>query len=136
MDEKQKYFLDLTGLTKLWSKIKATFADKEETNASIGNINSSIGQINTDIQSINTDIQLINTEIENIENNVNAITPQEVDYYYDADDSNPGYIVYNNDDVDKTTIAADFLNKLEKHGYKVRKQYDEKHPNWLLVTRK
>ena len=59
-----------------------------------------------------------------------------VDYYYDADDSNPGYIVYNNDDVDKTTIAADFLNKLEKHGYKVRKQYDEKHPNWLLVTRK
>ena len=100
MDEKQKYFLDLTGLTKLWSKIKATFADKEETNASIGNINSSIGQINTDIQ-------LINTEIENIENNVNAITPQEVDYYYDAVELSKSVVVGTTIKVNKTETSID-----------------------------
>lgn len=100
MDEKQKYFLDLTGLTKLWGKIKATFADKEETSASIGNINSSISQINTDIQ-------LINTDIENIENHVNAITPQEVDYYYAAVELSKSVVVGTPIKVNKTETSAD-----------------------------
>jgi hypothetical protein len=38
MADTQKYFLDLVGLTKLWGKIKSTFADKEQTNARIQNI--------------------------------------------------------------------------------------------------
>lgn len=101
MDEKvQKYFLDLTGLTKLWSTIKKTFADKQETTASISNINSSIGQINTDIQ-------LINTDIENIEKHVNAITPQEVDYYYDAVELSKSVVVGTPIKVNKTETSID-----------------------------
>lgn len=96
MADTQKYFLDLTGLTKLWSKIKATFADKEQTESSIEAINTNIGQIGDDIQ-------LINVELENINNNVNAITPQDVDYYEDAIELSYSVVV-------GTTIK---VNKLE-----------------------
>lgn len=77
MAENQKYFLDLVGLTKLWNKIKTTFADKAETETSIGNINN-------DLSGIHDSIELINTDVEAIELTVSTIAPREVDYYSEA----------------------------------------------------
>lgn len=72
-----KYFLDLVGLTALWNKIKATFADKEQTQASIENINSSI----TDLD---TRLQVVDNEVNELETTVLTIAPREVNYYADA----------------------------------------------------
>lgn len=77
MAENQKYFLDLVGLTKLWGKIKASFADKEQTQTSIDNINSSI----TDLDGR---IQVIDNDVNNLETNVLTIAPREVNYYSEA----------------------------------------------------
>lgn len=77
MGESQKYFLDLVGLTKLWGKIKATFADKDQTESSINSINTSLGDINTRIE-------LIDTDVTNLETTVLTIAPREVNYYADA----------------------------------------------------
>ena len=77
MAENQKYFLDLVGLTKLWGKIKASFADKEQTQASIDNINSSI----TDLDGR---IDVIDNDVNNLETSVLTIAPREVNYYSEA----------------------------------------------------
>lgn len=77
MADTQKYFLDLVGLTKLWSKIKASFADKEQTQASIDNINSNI-------QSLDERIQIVDNDVNNLETTVLTIAPREVNYYYEA----------------------------------------------------
>jgi hypothetical protein len=72
-----KYFLDLVGLTALWNKIKATFADKEQTQSSIDNINSNI----TDLD---TRLQVVDSEVNDLETTVLTIAPREVNYYADA----------------------------------------------------
>lgn len=77
MAENQKYFLDLVGLTKLWGKIKASFADKEQTQSSIDNINSSI----TDLDER---IDVIDNDVNNLETSVLTIAPREVNYYSEA----------------------------------------------------
>lgn len=77
MAENQKYFLDLVGLTKLWGKIKASFADKEQTQASIDNINSNI----TDLDGR---IDVIDNDVNNLETSVLTIAPREVNYYSEA----------------------------------------------------
>lgn len=77
MAENQKYFLDLVGLTKLWGKIKASFADKEQTQANIDNINSSI----TDLDGR---IDVIDNDVNNLETSVLTIAPREVNYYSEA----------------------------------------------------
>jgi hypothetical protein len=77
MAENQKYFLDLVGLTKLWGKIKASFADKEQTQTSIDNINSNI----TDLDGR---IQVIDNDVNNLETSVLTIAPREVNYYSEA----------------------------------------------------
>jgi hypothetical protein len=77
MAENQKYFLDLVGLTKLWGKIKASFADKEQTQSSIDNINSNI----TDLDER---IQVIDNDVNNLETSVLTIAPREVNYYSEA----------------------------------------------------
>lgn len=77
MGENQKYFLDLVGLTKLWNKIKETFADKEQTRASIEAINTSIG-------ALDEQLQIVDSDVNNLENTVLSIAPKEVDYYADA----------------------------------------------------
>lgn len=76
-DTQQKFFLDLGGLTTLWQKIKASFADKEETAANIGNINSSISTINDHLKTLDNDV-------DHIESTVLNIAPREVNYYADA----------------------------------------------------
>lgn len=76
-DTQQKFFLDLGGLTTLWQKIKASFADKEETATNIGNINSSIG-------TINDHLEVLDNDVDNIESTVLTIAPREVNYYADA----------------------------------------------------
>ena len=75
MAENQKYFLDLVGLTKLWGKIKASFADKEQTQSSIDNINSSITDLGGRID---------DNDVNNLETNVLTIAPREVNYYSEA----------------------------------------------------
>lgn len=77
MADTQKYFLDLVGLTKLWSKIKASFADKEQTQASIDNINGNI-------QTLDERIQIVDNDVNNLETTVLTIAPREVNYYYEA----------------------------------------------------
>lgn len=73
----QRYFLDLGGLTSLWSKIKSTFADKEETLTSIGNINISLGDLDKRITNVDTDVT-------NLEVTMLTFAPKEVTYYADA----------------------------------------------------
>lgn len=77
MADTQKYFLDLVGLTKLWSKIKASFADKEQTQASIDTINGNI-------QTLDERIQIVDNDVNNLETTVLTIAPREVNYYYEA----------------------------------------------------
>lgn len=77
MADTQKYFLDLVGLTKLWGKIKASFADKEQTQSSIDNINA-------DITSLDERIEIIDNDVNNLETTVLTIAPREVNYYYEA----------------------------------------------------
>ena len=77
MADTQKYFLDLVGLTKLWSKIKASFADKEQTQASIDSINGNI-------QSLDERIQIVDNDVNNLETTVLTIAPREVNYYSEA----------------------------------------------------
>ena len=77
MADTQKYFLDLVGLTKLWGKIKASFADKEQTQTSIDNIN-------VNIQSLDERIQIVDNDVNNLEATVLTIAPREVNYYYEA----------------------------------------------------
>jgi hypothetical protein len=72
-----KYFLDLTGLTALWNKIKATFADKEQTQTSINDINS-------DIADLDTRLQIVDSDVNDLETTVLTIAPREVNYYADA----------------------------------------------------
>lgn len=73
----QKYFLDLGGLTALWSKIKASFADKAQTEDSINNINISLGDLDTRVKAVDNDVN-------NLENTVLTFAPREVNYYSDA----------------------------------------------------
>lgn len=73
----QKYFLDLGGLTSLWNKIKTSFADKEQTESSIGNINIELGSLDTRISAVDNDVN-------NLEIAVLTFSPKEVDYYKDA----------------------------------------------------
>ena len=77
MADTQKYFLDLVGLTKLWSKIKASFADKEQTQASIDTINGNI-------QTLDERIQIVDNDVNNLETTVLTIAPREVNYYSEA----------------------------------------------------
>lgn len=77
MADTQKYFLDLVGLTKLWGKIKASFADKEQTQASIDNINANI-------TSLDERIEVIDNDVNNLETTVLTIAPREVNYYSEA----------------------------------------------------
>lgn len=77
MADTQKYFLDLVGLTKLWGKIKASFADKEQTQASIDNINANI-------TSLDERIEIIDNDVNNLETTVLTIAPREVNYYSEA----------------------------------------------------
>lgn len=77
MAENQKYFLDLVGLTKLWGKIKSSFADKEQTQTSIDNINGNI-------QSLDERIQVVDNDVNNLETTVLTIAPREVNYYAEA----------------------------------------------------
>lgn len=77
MAENQKYFLDLVGLTKLWGKIKSSFADKEQTQTSIDNINISI-------EGLDERIQVVDNDVNNLETTVLTIAPREVNYYSEA----------------------------------------------------
>lgn len=77
MEENQKYFLDLVGLTKLWGKIKSSFADKEQTQTSIDNINISI-------EGLDERIQVVDNDVNNLETTVLTIAPREVNYYSEA----------------------------------------------------
>ena len=77
MADTQKYFLDLGGLTKLWGKIKASFADKEQTQSSIDNINANI-------DSLDERIEIIDNDVNNLETTVLTIAPREVNYYSEA----------------------------------------------------
>lgn len=77
MAENQKYFLDLVGLTKLWGKIKSSFADKEQTQTSIDNINISI-------EGLDERIQVVDNDVNNLETTVLTIAPREVNYYTEA----------------------------------------------------
>ena len=77
MADTQKYFLDLVGLTKLWGKIKASFADKEQTQSSIDNINANI-------DSLDERIEIIDNDVNNLETTVLTIAPREVNYYSEA----------------------------------------------------
>ena len=77
MADTQKYFLDLVGLTKLWGKIKASFADKEKTQSSIDNINANI-------DSLDERIEIIDNDVNNLETTVLTIAPREVNYYSEA----------------------------------------------------
>lgn len=100
MADNQKYFLDLVGLTKLWNKIKSTFADKEETASSIGNINSHLGEIDTSIE-------LINTDVDTLETTVLTIAPREVDYYAEAVELSKSLAVGTTIKVNKSENSAD-----------------------------
>lgn len=77
MADNQKYFLDLTGLTTLWNKIKSTFADKTQTEAGIESLHGELG-------TLKTEVQLIDTDVTNLETTVLTIAPKEVNYYADA----------------------------------------------------
>lgn len=70
----KKLFLDYTGLTTLWNKMKNTFAGKAATDEAFGNIQNSINTINGDISTINT-------ELDTIDANVVASTPKEAANY-------------------------------------------------------
>lgn len=86
MADTQKYFLDLVGLTKLWSKIKASFADKEQTQVSIDNINGNI-------QALDERIQIVDNDVNNLETTVLTIAPREVNYYYEAIEASKELVV-------------------------------------------
>ena len=73
----QKFFLDLSGLTTLWNKIKSTFADKAATEASITNIG-------TEIAGVKTSITGLGNEIDGLENTVLTFAPKEADNYTKA----------------------------------------------------
>lgn len=75
--ENKRYFLDLGGLTTLWGKIKASFADKTTTE-------NSINSLNDDVNTLKTDVQTLNNDVGNLELNVLAIAPREVNYYNEA----------------------------------------------------
>lgn len=77
MANTQKYFLDLSGLTTLWNKIKMSFADKEQTETSIGNIN-------LELDELDSRIEVIDNDVDNLENTVLTIAPREVNYYSEA----------------------------------------------------
>ena len=77
MANTQKYFLDLSGLTTLWNKIKMSFADKEQTESSIGNINLQLDELDSRLDVVDNDVN-------NLENTVLTIAPREVNYYSEA----------------------------------------------------
>lgn len=77
MADTQKYFLDLSGLTTLWNKIKATFADKDKTEKEIAAINTNVGTLSTKIDGVDNDVTALETT-------VLTIAPREVDYYSQA----------------------------------------------------
>lgn len=72
-----KYFLDLAGLTTLWNKIKATFADKAATEASISSIN-------TEITGIKTNVSNLDNEISEVETLTLSFAPKEAENYTKA----------------------------------------------------
>lgn len=100
MADTQKYFLDLVGLTKLWGKIKSTFADKEQTNASIG-------VLNANVESLDTRIELVDSDVTNLENTVLTIAPREVDYYSEAVELSKSLSVGTNIKVNKSETSVD-----------------------------
>lgn len=77
MADNQKYFLDLSGLTTLWNKIKATFADKDKTEKDIAAINTNVGTLSTRLDGVDNDVT-------SLETTVLTIAPREVDYYSQA----------------------------------------------------
>ena len=77
MADTQKYFLDLSGLTTLWNKIKATFADKDKTEKDIAAINTNVGTLSTRLDGVDNDVT-------SLETTVLTIAPREVDYYSQA----------------------------------------------------
>lgn len=90
MAKETKQFLDLTGLLRLWDKMKSTFADKSVTEYNIRNINDEISDINASIEVLDNNIVLTNTEI-------TSNTPKEADTYSEAlelaKDLKPGVII-------------------------------------------
>lgn len=76
-EQKQKYFLDLSGLTTLWNKIKTTFADKEKTEGELDNIKGKI-------DGLGSRLDLTEGDVDAIESTISYIAPREVDYYQDA----------------------------------------------------
>lgn len=77
MAENQKYFLDLSGLSVLWNKIKSSFADKDKTE-------NAIGGLTTDLNTLSTRVDSVDNDVTALETTVFAIAPREVDYYYQA----------------------------------------------------
>ena len=74
MADNKKYFLDLTGLTSLWEKIKANFANKADVQTEFGNLNTTIGGIQRNIQTLDGEIDTANA-------NILAITPKSAANY-------------------------------------------------------
>ena len=74
MAENKKLFLDYTGLTALWEKMKSTFAGKAATEQEFGSIK---GSINT----INSTLGTLDAELDTIDANLAASTPKEAANY-------------------------------------------------------
>lgn len=77
MAENQKYFLDLSGLSVLWNKIKSSFADKDKTENAIGGLTTDLNILSTRVDSVDNDVTALETT-------VFTITPREVEYYSQA----------------------------------------------------
>lgn len=56
-DTNKKFFLDLTGLQTLWTKMKGTFADKKTTDDAISTINGRLSTIDGNIVSLGEDVE-------------------------------------------------------------------------------
>lgn len=81
-----RQFLDLAGLSRLWNKIKSTFADKTATETALSNINGSISGLSGSIETVSG-------KVDNLNNTVLAFAPKEADKYSDAVAASSGLVV-------------------------------------------
>lgn len=81
-----RQFLDLAGLSRLWNKIKSTFADKTATETALNNINGSISGLSGSISTVSGKVDTLN-------NTVLAFAPKEADKYSDAVAASLGLVV-------------------------------------------
>ena len=80
MADNKKYFLDLSGLQSLWTKMKSTFATKSD----ISSVESNISNINGQLVSINTNLEVLRGDIDGVEALTLSYAPKLAKNYSDA----------------------------------------------------